>query len=86
VISTAATLNVQGEHVDSAAQAAHALRPFAGVYAELLFGIGLFGASMMAAGVVPLATAYSISEAFGLKKASLTPSAKPQLFWAFSRS
>lgn len=68
VISTAATLNVQGEHVDSAAQAARALRPFAGVYAELLFGIGLFGASMMAAGVVPLATAYSISEAFGFEK------------------
>src|SRR5215510_11647435 len=68
VISTAATLNVQGEHVDSAAQAARALRPFAGVYAELLFGIGLFGASMMAAGVVHLATAYSISEAFGFEK------------------
>ena len=68
VISTAATLNVQGEHVDSAAQAARALRPFAGVYAQLLFGIGLFGASMMAAGVVPLATAYSISEAFGFEK------------------
>jgi len=68
VISTAATLNLQGEHVDSAAQAARALRPFAGVYAQLLFGIGLFGASMMAAGVVPLATAYSISEAFGFEK------------------
>ena len=68
VISTAATLNVQGEHVDSAAQAARALRPFAGLYAQLLFGIGLFGASMMAAGVVPLATAYSISEAFGFEK------------------
>ena len=68
VISTAATLNVQGDHVDSAAQAARALRPLAGVYAQLLFGIGLFGASMMAAGVVPLATAYSISEAFGFEK------------------
>jgi NRAMP (natural resistance-associated macrophage protein)-like metal ion transporter len=68
VISTAATLNATGDHVDSAAQAARALRPFAGAYAELLFGIGLFGASMMAAGVVPLATAYSISEAFGFEK------------------
>jgi Mn2+/Fe2+ NRAMP family transporter len=68
VISTAATLNVQGDHVDSAAQAARALRPLAGVYAQLLFGIGLFGASMMAAGLVPLATAYSISEAFGFEK------------------
>jgi NRAMP (natural resistance-associated macrophage protein)-like metal ion transporter len=68
VISTAATLNVSGDHVDSAAQAARALRPFAGMYAEALFAIGLLGASMLAAGVVPLATAYSISEAFGFEK------------------
>ena len=68
VISTAATLNVQGEHVDSAAHAARALRPLAGAYAETLFAVGLFGASMLAAGVVPLATAYSISEAFGFEK------------------
>src|SRR6185295_1117124 len=65
---TAATLNVHGEHVDSAAQAARALRPLAGGYAEILFGVGLFGASMLAAGVVPLATAYSITEAFGFEK------------------
>jgi NRAMP (natural resistance-associated macrophage protein)-like metal ion transporter len=68
MVSTAATLNVHGEHVDSAEQAARALRPLAGPYAELLFAIGLFGASMLAAGVLPLATAYSISEAFGFEK------------------
>jgi Mn2+/Fe2+ NRAMP family transporter len=68
VISTAATLNLHGEHVESAAQAARALRPLAGGYAEILFGVGLFGASMLAAGVVPLATAYSITEAFGFEK------------------
>jgi NRAMP (natural resistance-associated macrophage protein)-like metal ion transporter len=68
VVSTAATLNVHGEHVDSAEQAARALRPLAGPYAEILFAIGLFGASMLAAGVLPLATAYSISEAFGFEK------------------
>ncbi len=68
VISTAATLNTHGEHVDSAVQAARALRPLAGPYAEMLFAIGLFGASMLAAGVLPLATAYSISEAFGFEK------------------
>ena len=68
VISTAATLHVRGEHVDSAAEAAHALRPFAGPYAESLFAIGLLGASMLAAGVLPLATAYSISEALGFEK------------------
>ena len=68
VISTAATLHVRGEHVDSAAEAAHALRPLAGPYAESLFAIGLLGASMLAAGVLPLATAYSISEALGFEK------------------
>jgi NRAMP (natural resistance-associated macrophage protein)-like metal ion transporter len=67
-VSTAATLHVHGEHVDSAAHAARALRPLASGYAELLFAIGLFGASMLAAGVVPLATAYSITEAFGFEK------------------
>lgn len=68
VVSTAATLNVHGEHIETAAQAARALKPLAGRYAELLFAIGLFGASMLAAGVLPLATAYSISEAFGFEK------------------
>jgi NRAMP (natural resistance-associated macrophage protein)-like metal ion transporter len=68
VISTAATLHTHGERVDTAAEAAHALRPLAGAYAEILFAVGLFGASMLAAGVLPLATAYSVSEAFGFEK------------------
>ena len=69
VISTAATLNVQGiTEIDSAATAADALTPIAGVYAKYLFGIGLFGAAMLAMGVLPLATAYSISEALGFEK------------------
>jgi Mn2+/Fe2+ NRAMP family transporter len=68
LVSTAATLHPHGDHIDSAQQAARALRPLAGPYAEVLFAIGLFGASMLAAGVLPLATAYSISEAFGFEK------------------
>jgi NRAMP (natural resistance-associated macrophage protein)-like metal ion transporter len=68
VVSTAATLNVHGEHIETADQAARALRPLAGPYAEILFAVGLFGASMLAAGVLPLATAYSISEALGFEK------------------
>lgn len=68
VVSTAATLNTHGLHIESAADAARALRPLAGPYAEKLFAIGLFGASMLAAGVLPLATAYSISEALGFEK------------------
>ena len=68
VISTAATLHPHGIRIDSAADAARALRPLAGSYAETLFAVGLFGASMLAAGVLPLATAYSVSEALGFEK------------------
>ena len=68
VVSTAATLHRAGIQISTAADAAHALRPLAGRYAQTLFGIGLFGASMLAAGVLPLATAYSISEALGFEK------------------
>ena len=68
VVSTAATLHQHGLHIESAADAARALRPLAGPYAEKLFAVGLFGASMLAAGVLPLATAYSISEALGFEK------------------
>ncbi|MGH9904010.1 MAG: Nramp family divalent metal transporter [Pyrinomonadaceae bacterium] len=68
VISTAATLHKNGIHINTAADAARALRPLAGSYAETLFAIGLFGASMLAAGVLPLATAYSVSEALGFEK------------------
>mgnify|MGYP001168683950 CR=1 FL=1 len=69
VISTAATLHQEGiRELDSAATAAEALAPVAGEYAKYLFGIGLFGAAMLAMGVLPLATAYSISEALGFEK------------------
>jgi NRAMP (natural resistance-associated macrophage protein)-like metal ion transporter len=68
VVSTAATLHKSGIQISTAADAAQALRPLAGRYAETLFGFGLFGASMLAAGVLPLATAYSISEALGFEK------------------
>ncbi|HEU5458957.1 MAG TPA: Nramp family divalent metal transporter [Pyrinomonadaceae bacterium] len=68
IVSTAATLHKAGIEINTAADAAHALRPLAGRYAEILFGFGLFGASMLAAGVLPLATAYSISEALGFEK------------------
>ncbi|CAN5351632.1 Nramp family divalent metal transporter [soil metagenome] len=69
VICTAATLYTHGvRDIDSAATAAESLVPIAGVYAKYLFGIGLFGASMLAMAVVPLATAYSLSEALGFEK------------------
>lgn len=53
--------------IDTAAQAAEALRPVAGGYAAALFALGLFGASFLASSVVPLSTAYTYSEAFGFE-------------------
>jgi Mn2+/Fe2+ NRAMP family transporter len=68
VISTAATLNAEGIKLEDASDAARALAPVVGSYATYLFAIGLFGASMLAMGVLPLATAYSLSEALGFEK------------------
>jgi Mn2+/Fe2+ NRAMP family transporter len=67
-VATAATLHATGVRIESAEQAAEALKPLAGPYARTLFGVGLFGASMLAAAVLPLSTAYSISEALGFEK------------------
>ena len=68
VISTAATLHSKGIHITDAGDAAQALVPFVGTYAKYLFAVGLFGAAMLAMGVLPLATAYSLSEALGFEK------------------
>lgn len=69
VICTAATLNAAGiTNVDSAATAAESLVPIAGAYAKYLFAVGLLGAAMLAMGVLPLATAFSVSEALGFEK------------------
>ena len=69
IVATAATLYVAGNReIESAADAAKALEPVAGASASLLFAVGLLGASLLAGGVLPLATAYAISEAFGIPK------------------
>jgi NRAMP (natural resistance-associated macrophage protein)-like metal ion transporter len=68
IIATGATLFVAHQVVNTAADAAFALRAFAGQYASLLFGLGLFGASLLAGAVLPLTTAYGISEAFGFER------------------
>ena len=69
IIATAATLFVVGQHeIESAADAAKALEPVAGNSAALLFAVGLLGASLLAGGVLPLATSYAVSEAFGIPK------------------
>ncbi|HEY4767700.1 MAG TPA: Nramp family divalent metal transporter [Candidatus Limnocylindria bacterium] len=65
VVVTAATLYGSGVTIETAEDAAHALVPVAGEFAEVLFAIGLFGASVLAATVVPLTTSYTVCESFG---------------------
>ena len=68
VIATGATLFPVHHIVQTALDAAFALKAFAGNYASLLFGIGLFGASLLAAAVLPLSTSYAVCEAFGFER------------------
>jgi NRAMP (natural resistance-associated macrophage protein)-like metal ion transporter len=69
IIATGATLFTHGIHdISSAADAARALNPFAGQYAEVLFGVGLLGASLLAAAILPIATSYVVSESLGYEK------------------
>ncbi len=65
IIATGTILHPAGVEVDSAEAAALALQPLAGNFASHLFAIGLLNASFLAAFVLPLATAYGLSEAFG---------------------
>lgn len=67
VVACAATLNTQGIEVNDARDAANALEPLAGSAAATLFGLGFLGAALLAAAIVPLSTAYSISETAGRK-------------------
>jgi NRAMP (natural resistance-associated macrophage protein)-like metal ion transporter len=68
IIAAAATLFAQGHHdVSTAADAAQALEPLAGKYAFGLFAIGLVNASLFAATILPLSTAYTVCEALGLE-------------------
>lgn len=68
IIATGATLFPRGIQIETAADAARSLEPIAGRYAEILFGVGLLGASLLAAGVLPLATTYMLSEALGIER------------------
>jgi Mn2+/Fe2+ NRAMP family transporter len=67
IITTGSTL-YPNHPVNTAIDAAFALQAFAGQYASLLFGLGLFGASLLAAAVLPLSTSYAICEAFGFER------------------
>ncbi len=69
MLCMAATLwaSGRGGAINTAAQAAEGLKPFAGQFASTLFSAGLFGASMLAGAILPLSTAYAVGEAFGFE-------------------
>jgi NRAMP (natural resistance-associated macrophage protein)-like metal ion transporter len=73
VVACAATLHTQGIDVDDASDAARALEPVAGAGASALFGLGFLGAALLAAAIVPLSTAYSVSGTLG-RRADLNDS------------
>jgi NRAMP (natural resistance-associated macrophage protein)-like metal ion transporter len=68
IVACAATLFVHGYHdISDAKDAAQALRPLAGDYAYILFAMGLFNASLFAASILPLSTAYTVCEGLGFE-------------------
>lgn len=69
VIAAAAALWQHGHtHIPDAAAAAKALQPLAGHAAEVVFALGLLGASFLGLGTVPLTSAYATTEALGLER------------------
>ncbi len=67
IVACGATIFVHHLHIESAKDAALALRPLAGQYAAALFGFGLLNASLFSASVLPLATAHYVCEALGFE-------------------
>ena len=68
IVACAATLHTIGKYnIETGADAAQALRPLAGEYAYILFAAGLFNASLFAASILPISTAYAVCEGLGLE-------------------
>lgn len=68
IVACAATLFANGHfEIDDAFDAAQSLRPLGGEYAFLLFAVGLLNASLFAASILPLSTAYTVCEALGFE-------------------
>jgi Mn2+/Fe2+ NRAMP family transporter len=86
ILATAATLHAAGRtEIATAADAARALVPVAGERAGELFAVGLLGASLLAAGVLPLATAYAVAEMLGAPRGvSLDRRRAPLFFHLFT--
>lgn len=82
IITCAATLNRDGVfNITDAAQAAAALKPLAGTLAKDLFAVGLIGAALLAASILPLSTAYSVSDLTGRPAALDDGYAEAPLFY-----
>ncbi|MBZ5720451.1 MAG: Nramp family divalent metal transporter [Acidobacteriia bacterium] len=86
IVACAATLYVHGYHsVANAKDAAQALRPLAGDYAYILFAMGLFNASLFAASILPLSTAYTVCEGLGFESGvGMQFSEAPVFYWLYT--
>ncbi len=87
VVACAATIHQQGLNIETAADAALALKPLVGEYASFLFAFGLCNASLFAACVLPLSTSYYICEGMGWELGVDKDFREaPQFFWLFTLS
>ncbi len=85
VVACAASIHVQGLKVETAADAAMALKPLVGKYAATLFAFGLCNASLFAACILPLSTAFYICEGMGWESGVDNDFRQaPQFFWLFT--
>lgn len=86
IVACAATLYVHGHRdIRDAADAAQALRPLAGDYAYILFSLGLFNASLFAASILPLSTAYTVCEGLGFESGvGMKFSEAPAFYWLYT--
>jgi Mn2+/Fe2+ NRAMP family transporter len=85
MIACASTIHVQGLKIETAADAALALKPLVGEHASALFAFGLFNASLFAACILPLSTAYYICEGMGWESGvDKDFEQAPQFFWLFT--
>lgn len=81
IVATGATLFIHKIHLQSGEQAAAAIRPFAGDFAGLLFGIGLMNAAIMGIIIIGLSTAYAFAEFFGYEGSLDAQFKKGKLFY-----
>jgi Mn2+/Fe2+ NRAMP family transporter len=83
MVAVIATIFLHGVHIMGAADAAIAIKPFAGDLAGIMFGTGLLVAGFIGAAIVPLATAYAFSEFFGYEGSLDVDFNRSKLFYGF---